>query len=77
MVREGTAGAVQAAPPNRYGLTHHRPQKKQSFSGAEKVEAMIALIIEQTSTNISGKQNTLCQEPNVCIVYSLCFVFLL
>lgn len=77
MVREITAGAVQAAPPNRYGLTHHHPQKMQSFSGAEKVEVMTALIIEQTSTNISGKQNTLCQEPSVCIVYALCFVFFL
>lgn len=66
---------VQAAPPNRCGLKHHHAQKIQSFLGAEKVEIMSTLIIEQTSTNISGKQNTLCQEPDVCIAYALCFVF--
>lgn len=67
---------VQAAPPNRCGLKHHHPQKIQS-SGAEKVEVMSALIIEQICTNISGKQNTLCQEPDACIVYALWFDFLL
>ena len=68
---------VQAAPPKRCGLKHHHPQKIQSFSGAKKVQVMSALIILQTSTNIPGKQNTLCQEPDVCIAYALCFGFLL
>lgn len=66
---------VQAAPPNRCGLKHHHARKIQSFLGDEKVGIMSTLIIEQTSTNISGKKNTLCQGPDVRIVYALCFVF--